>query len=165
MQPKVDIPRAIPRSRVKKAPPPLTTHLKLPSLARELPFGAFLQTGQLHFLWVSSPPCAFCSTEKASKAQTNTRDHIVPRGGCPLPPRCSLGADIKLLSNGTSFPFNPLYSHFARWLPWNSSSGGQFLLPGDSALCKHKRILSKSFKASTSDARGVSGGAVSATCC
>ena len=80
----------------------------------------------------------------------HTRDHIFPRGGCPLPPRCSLGADIKLLSNGTSFPFNPLYSHFARWLPWNSSSGGQFLLPGDSALCKHKRILSKSFKASTS---------------
>lgn len=56
---------------VKKAPPPLITYLKLPSLARELSFGAFLQTGQLHFLWVSSPPlCLLLNWQSLQSSDT-----------------------------------------------------------------------------------------------
>ena len=110
-QPKVDIPRAIPRSSEESSSS--SDHLsKLPSSARA--FGAFLQSGQLHFLWVSSPPLCLLLNWQSPQSSDTLETTFSLWGGCTLPPRCSLGADIKLLSNGNSFPFYPLCSHFAR---------------------------------------------------
>lgn len=124
-----------------RIPPCLTSSVKWPSPWRELLFlercGAFFYASLLaprrwvprHFLWVGSP--LLCPSP--SWQSPNSTGATWYLGGFSLPPRWRLDAGIKLRPNLIQSLLS-LALHFALWLPWSSTGGGQFLLLGGNAL-------------------------------